>query len=771
MVASTSSVVKTTLGKYNQQGSIFIMTARYSGWLRPYFRLQLSLLFYLVFSLGLTACQGNHAERDEKLQRLASWEDMRFAPEDSLRDMILDSDARVRLAAARSAGLIGRDEAVTPLLKILTDPSLAIRAEACFSLGLLGSEPAVQALLQMSTDAHPSVRLAALAGLAQVPGGGPALLAATKAEDPKVMAAAWDGLRNHIGEMDSTQVLDAIQLGLAQAPISVTWRVLRCAEQLPDSTLVPSIAPLANSIRPMIRIHAYRALGNQKGPLALGAVLNSESSCKVFRGRDQTRVGIALCRALGKLGPQALVSPAGQEPSAEALAITRILIDASNAEDPHLSRTALDAMTSCVQGLPLPEQAAQRESLLPVWRIRMVRSAAGLLASDHLGVRRAAIEAWASLRGAGCSHQLMQLLSEASNSGDKATILTALGRVHPDPLLILLPVARADRKLPQPGDKPTAPLAPLVRTAALEAMDQVLFSRPEALPAGMDSISSRRIIGGILRRASQDQDFVVSTTAAGLLAHYPGSQTAIALAALWHQATGPGRFEIQRGVIKGLLGMKSLPGDSLTTKTLDLCASVLQSGFDSTDIRIRMEARSAAIKTGMVAKDLVPSKASLRATLPAAEHDPAQPPVALPFKAPKIRCTTPRGTFTIALDGHLAPNTCTVFLDLIAKGFYDDMTFHRVVPDFVIQGGDPRGDGWGGPGYTIRSEWSATPFKRGVVGIAHDGKDTGGSQFFVTLSEQPHLNARYTVFGKVTAGMATVDMIEVGDHFKLSVIP
>ena len=100
---------------------------------------------------------------------------------------------------------------------------------------------------------------------------------------------------------------------------------------------------------------------------------------------------------------------------------------------------------------------------------------------------------------------------------------------------------------------------------------------------------------------------------------------------------------------------------------------------------------------------------------------------------------------------------------------YDGAVFHRVVPDFVIQGGCPRGDGWGGPGWTIRSEWSPRTFARGTVGIAHSGKDTGGSQWFVCHSPQPHLDARYTVFGSVVDGMDTVDAVIAGDTFRLEI--
>nr|MEE4269679.1 peptidylprolyl isomerase [Candidatus Krumholzibacteria bacterium] len=168
---------------------------------------------------------------------------------------------------------------------------------------------------------------------------------------------------------------------------------------------------------------------------------------------------------------------------------------------------------------------------------------------------------------------------------------------------------------------------------------------------------------------------------------------------------------------------------------------------------------------------LVPSRGSLKATLPPVVRSAQQPPVTLPFDAPRVRCVTARGNFIITLAVDEAPNTCANFLHLIQQGFYDDLIFHRVVPDFVVQGGCPRGDGWGGPGYTIRSEWSRLPFKRQAVGIAHSGKDTGGSQFFVTLSEQPHLNGRYTVFGEVTRGMDVADQLTVGDSFRLEIMP
>ena len=105
-------------------------------------------------------------------------------------------------------------------------------------------------------------------------------------------------------------------------------------------------------------------------------------------------------------------------------------------------------------------------------------------------------------------------------------------------------------------------------------------------------------------------------------------------------------------------------------------------------------------------------------------------------------------------------------LQLAAQHFYDGLLFHRVVPDFVIQAGDPRGDGFGGPGYTIRDEINRLRYGRGVAGMALAGPDTGGSQFFVTLSPQPHLDGGYTAFGEVIAGSEVLVDIQAGDRIE-----
>jgi peptidylprolyl isomerase len=132
-----------------------------------------------------------------------------------------------------------------------------------------------------------------------------------------------------------------------------------------------------------------------------------------------------------------------------------------------------------------------------------------------------------------------------------------------------------------------------------------------------------------------------------------------------------------------------------------------------------------------------------------------------------VRFETIRGTFTADLYPRIAPFTVMNFLKLAERRrLFDGIAFHRVVPTFVAQGGDPREDGWGGPGYAIRSEFSQRPYGTGTIGMASSGKDTEGSQFFVTQSPQPHLDGRYTVFGQVTGGQDVVDRLQIGDRLQ-----
>jgi peptidyl-prolyl cis-trans isomerase B (cyclophilin B) len=185
--------------------------------------------------------------------------------------------------------------------------------------------------------------------------------------------------------------------------------------------------------------------------------------------------------------------------------------------------------------------------------------------------------------------------------------------------------------------------------------------------------------------------------------------------------------------------------------------------------------------------------ASPPSLFPSSSETPSATPSETPATTPKIVIETARGNIELELFPTAAPKTVANFLDLISKGFYNGLTFHRVVPGFVIQGGDPKGDGTGGPGYTFADEinpWSLglsdaaittlqtqdyqyrrdlTSHKMvvGSLAMANAGPNTNGSQFFiVTDQNQPSLDGKHTVFGQVIGGMDVVRKIQQGDIIK-----
>lgn len=136
----------------------------------------------------------------------------------------------------------------------------------------------------------------------------------------------------------------------------------------------------------------------------------------------------------------------------------------------------------------------------------------------------------------------------------------------------------------------------------------------------------------------------------------------------------------------------------------------------------------------------------------------------------KAEIKTEKGTMKVEFYEKDAPNTVKNFIDLAEKGFYNGLTFHRVIPDFVIQGGCPNGTGAGGPGYKIKCELTGENqyHDRGVLSMAHAGRDTGGSQFFICHSRKntAHLDRHHTCFGKVVEGLEVIDAIKPGDKIE-----
>jgi len=198
--------------------------------------------------------------------------------------------------------------------------------------------------------------------------------------------------------------------------------------------------------------------------------------------------------------------------------------------------------------------------------------------------------------------------------------------------------------------------------------------------------------------------------------------------------------------------------DSLGKQKSAIANEAIKTALDSPDHLIRRKAVALLKANG--AGDFSSRIGTVQTRNTTADYERA---IARIGKTVSAVVTTSKGAFTIQLLPEEAPLNVDNFVQLAKRGYFAGITFHRVVPNFVIQDGDPRGDGNGGPGYQIRCEINEVPYERGAVGMALSGKDTGGSQWFATHSPQPHLDGGYTVFGKVIRGMDLVDNTVRGD--------
>jgi cyclophilin family peptidyl-prolyl cis-trans isomerase len=228
--------------------------------------------------------------------------------------------------------------------------------------------------------------------------------------------------------------------------------------------------------------------------------------------------------------------------------------------------------------------------------------------------------------------------------------------------------------------------------------------------------------------------------------------------------------------LNGLFGTRAAAGRKIPHHEVEALQSILDlvasTEWDQREATLRQYLHSPEISLRKRAKELLAKKG-----IDASEHRPHDDQAAARLldaciaRAKRLEdepvasavIETSKGDLTIALFRSDAPATVENFLELAKRGFYDGTLWHRVVPAFVAQAGCPRGDGWGGPGYTIRCEVNHRTYRRGSIGMALAGKDTGGSQFFICHRSLPQLDGRYTLFGQVVDGMDVVDSLTEED--------
>jgi cyclophilin family peptidyl-prolyl cis-trans isomerase/HEAT repeat protein len=327
----------------------------------------------------------------------------------------------------------------------------------------------------------------------------------------------------------------------------------------------------------------------------------------------------------------------------------------------------------------------------------------------------------------------------------RAAAIAAAARLDPDAFLLVISSL--------PPDREWSVRAALARALGGLEPDRVrraitdLVDDPDQRVRGPALGALRRIgapdLGARLVSALSEPDYVLRATAARLVGEVKPAGALAALVEAYERGLSDAAIDARAAALEAAVAIGGDDAEALLVRALD-----------DRDWAVRV--RAAALSDGRhVPTRPAPLRHAPEFFESAALLHPQFSPVAL--------IETRHGVIEIELNVVEAPLTTSNFIDLARAGFFNGLRLHRVVPNFVAQTGDPRGDGEGGPGYNIVDELSPLPYTRGTVGMALSWADTGGSQFFVTHSPQPHLDGRYTVFGRVVKGMDAVDRLGPDD--------
>ncbi len=672
----------------------------------------------------------------QTLARIQDWEDSRSLGDGALVSLAgSGSDARVRARALRALARIQDPATLEPVLAGLKDSDAEVRGEAAFAAGelALSWEPLVEA------------ELASLES---------ALLAAEHAEsDVAVRRTLLDAL-GRLGSPGAVTRLtermrdgDVSLAGRAAQAVGVAARV-RGAAVAAQVPLAPAEALLAAERPVEARYGAAYLLSTVKRPQALAALRR----CLEDADADVR----ALCaKGFGDVG--------GPE---DAAVLGRLLEDPS----PRVASEAARSLAKLAAACSGPCTAVDALEALSVRAKRVARGMAPPeAASAASGEAKATVE---TLARSAEGHPLLALAQQG---------LPAFGR----PVFESLRLALADADRGAASDVARADLAWLdCRLAA--AMDRQQGTPQEVLDCGYGRVDEpRRLALGLREVASskgtggaafavkylRHPDARVKLTALEAVAARPVPEAAAAVRPLieGEDLVVAGAAAATAGQLKDAEALPAVealaarvpqtPGDLAEPVAGALVA--LQGRAAEPRLREWLEHPHANVRrvAAQALSELTGQRVrSRRVPLPAYTFRPQ----AAPARAGLV-FRTDKGDITVRLDVDEAPLTSGNLHALARKGAFNGVTFHRVVPDFVAQGGDPRGDGEGGPGYSIRCEITRRPYRRGTVGMALAGKDTGGSQFFFTHAPQPHLDGRYTAFGEVVSGMDVVDALLEGD--------
>lgn len=634
---------------------------------------------------------------------------------DALAALLGDPRAEVRARAAYALGSVQDPTAVGALAAALDDTVAAVRRDAAFALGQVGTAEAASPLVRaLATEGDAEVRRALLAALSRIPtpeAVGALVSAERRAgeEVHRVLAlsrlAALRGVASREGQELLLERLDDPDREVRAAAAYYFGR-------LPDPAhWAPRVARVREALEGYrtddeAAIHLLHGLGRLGDP-GDGPRLRSW-----LEEGGSWRVRAAAAAALGNL-PQEM-------PNRDALL---------GALDDPSPQVGLAAAESLGRGTPVPSELQRMKDWISANPERW-QAAAPLLSVLARGDEREFVFAWV----------------DALPDGDPFRWGAGLQAVG------LMPGQEAVERLRSAATSPD----PRIQGAAVSALVQ-RWAQDRTYTGSAERYFP--IFAQVLKGASLQAAFSAAQALGDPLFAPLGSAEALVQA--WRTLSAPAQLEPMIAVLESL----ARTDDPRVVPILREAASHPEPGLRRT-ARAGLAARGA--ETGAPGEDpsgAAGARGEVGAPAPSGFAPPDWAYLSALGASPRLRLETERGVVVLRLRTEEAPVTVATVARLAEEGRYDGVPFHRVVPTFVVQGGDvAAGDGFGGPGFTIPSEFTLIPFVRGAVGMASSGKDTEGSQFFITHGDQPHLDGGYTAFGWVEEGMGVVEALMVGDR-------